>query len=115
VKAEDVLELYASLLEHGVQIWLDGGWGVDALLERQTRPHKDLDAIVALDDLPSLTATLSQRGFVLKEIWAENQTEDTSYFASARLFTPTSTSSSIIFRTWSGSSNIGLCADCSNV
>jgi lincosamide nucleotidyltransferase A/C/D/E len=72
VKAEDVLELYASLLENGVQIWILGGWGVDALLERQTRPHKDLDVIVAFDDLPALTAILSERGFVLKEIWGEN-------------------------------------------
>jgi lincosamide nucleotidyltransferase A/C/D/E len=71
--AEDVLELYALLLDHSVQIWLDGGWGIDALLERQTRPHKDLDAFVAFDDLPTLTTLLSQRGFVLKEIWGENR------------------------------------------
>lgn len=73
MKAEDVLELYTLLLDHGVQIWIDGGWGIDALLEHQTRPHKDLDAFVAFDDLPTLTALLSQRGFVLKEIWGENQ------------------------------------------
>jgi lincosamide nucleotidyltransferase A/C/D/E len=72
VKAEDVLERYTLLLEHDVQIWIDGGWGIDALLERQTRPHKDLDAFVAFDDLPTLTAVLSQRGFVLKEIWGES-------------------------------------------
>ena len=73
MKAEDVLELYTLLLEHGVQIWIDGGWGIDALLERQTRLHKDLDAFVAFDDLPRLTAVLSQRGFVLKKIWGESQ------------------------------------------
>ena len=73
MRAEDVLELYTLLLEHGVQIWIDGGWGIDALLEQQTRPHKDLDAFVAFDDLPTLTAVLSQRGFVLKEIWSESQ------------------------------------------
>ena len=46
---------------------------VDALLERQTRPHRDLDAVVALDDLPTPTAVFSQCGFVLKEIWGENR------------------------------------------
>jgi lincosamide nucleotidyltransferase A/C/D/E len=71
--AHDVCELYTTLQEHGIQIWLDGGWGIDALLERQTRPHKDLDAFVALDDLPALAAALSQRGFTLKEIWSENR------------------------------------------
>jgi lincosamide nucleotidyltransferase A/C/D/E len=73
MKDQDVLELYTLLREHGVQIWIDGGWGIDALLERQTRPHKDLDAFVAFDDLPALTTVLSQRGFVLKEIWSENR------------------------------------------
>ena len=72
MKAEDVVELYTLLLEHGVQIWIDGGWGVDALLEQQTRPHKDLDAFVAFEDLPILTKVLGQHGFVLKEIWSEN-------------------------------------------
>ncbi len=73
MRGEDVIEIYASLLEHGVRIWIDGGWGVDALLERQTRAHKDLDAIVSFDDLPAMTAVLSERGFVLKHIWDENQ------------------------------------------
>jgi lincosamide nucleotidyltransferase A/C/D/E len=73
VKAEDVLELYTLLLEHGLQIWIDGGWGIDALVGRQTRPHKDLDAIVAFDDLPTLTTVLRRRSFVLKEIWSENR------------------------------------------
>jgi len=73
MKAQDVLELCTLLQEHGVQIWIDGGWGVDALLERQTRPHKDLDAFVAFDDLPTMTTVLSRRGFVLKEIWGENR------------------------------------------
>jgi lincosamide nucleotidyltransferase A/C/D/E len=72
MKAEDVVELYTLLLEHGVQIWIDGGWGVDALLQEQTRPYKDLDAFIAFEDLPTLTAVLSQHKFSLKEIWSEN-------------------------------------------
>lgn len=28
MRAEDVLELYTMLLNHGVQIWIDGGWGL---------------------------------------------------------------------------------------
>jgi lincosamide nucleotidyltransferase A/C/D/E len=30
----------------GVPSWLAGGWGVDALLGRQTRQHKDLDVVI---------------------------------------------------------------------
>src|SRR5207244_3978400 len=31
--ASDVVEIYAGLEEAGVEIWLDGGWAIDAVLE----------------------------------------------------------------------------------
>src|SRR5438874_707818 len=73
VDGRDVAELYQVLLHEGVQVWVDGGWGVDALLERQTRPHKDFDAIASFDDLPVLAAVLADRAFALKVIWEENR------------------------------------------
>ena len=72
VSANEVADLYRALLEEGVQLWLGGGWGVDALLQRETRPHKDLDALIAFSDLPALARSLSQRGFTFKEVWEEN-------------------------------------------
>ena len=39
----DVIDCYTTLENLGIEIWVDGGWGVDALLGEQTRPHKDLD------------------------------------------------------------------------
>lgn len=30
--AEDLIDLYSGLLAEGVRIWVDGGWGIDALL-----------------------------------------------------------------------------------
>jgi len=43
----DALLHVADTLEAaGVLYWLAGGWGVDALLGRQTRPHRDLDIII---------------------------------------------------------------------
>ena len=70
---EDVVELYSLLTEHDVYAWVDGGWGIDALLGKQTRPHKDLDLMVRHDDLAILTQTLAPRGFTLKNIWDENR------------------------------------------
>jgi lincosamide nucleotidyltransferase A/C/D/E len=70
--AEDVVELYSALLAEGVQLWVDGGWGIDALCGRQTRPHKDFDAIAVFEDLPALTRFLRGRGFALRVIWPEN-------------------------------------------
>lgn len=73
MRAEDVVALYSLLVERGVQLWIDGGWGIDALLGEQTRPHKDFDALVHFDDLATLTDVLARRGFTLTEIWEENR------------------------------------------
>lgn len=67
MKAEDVIELYKRLDAEGVKMWLDGGWGVDALLEEQTRPHKDLDLVVRAEDVPRLRRALAQEGFEFAE------------------------------------------------
>ena len=64
--AQDVLDLYSSLDKLGITIWLDGGWGVDALLEKQTRPHKDLDIAIQEKDISKFREFLEARGY--KEI-----------------------------------------------
>ena len=73
VSAEDVIKLYQSLSTNGIQVWLNGGWGVDALLGEQTRPHKDLDIFVLVDDVNRLCELLSREGYSLKELWSENR------------------------------------------
>jgi lincosamide nucleotidyltransferase A/C/D/E len=67
VTAETVLELLGLFESQAIDVWLDGGWGVDALLGRQTRPHDDLDLVVALDEGPRILAALGARGFVPEE------------------------------------------------
>ncbi len=37
----DLIDLLRWLKEASIEVWLDGGWGVDALLDTQTREHKD--------------------------------------------------------------------------
>ena len=39
----DLVDLLHLLSEASIDAWLDGGWGVDALLKRQTRRHNDVD------------------------------------------------------------------------
>jgi lincosamide nucleotidyltransferase A/C/D/E len=59
-----LLELFEAA---GIPVWLDGGWGVDALLGTQTRAHKDVDLILPVEDVPRLRELLAARGFeVLK-------------------------------------------------
>ena len=66
-------ELYLLLADQGVRLWVDGGWGVDALLGEQTRPHKDLDLFVRLEDLATMIRVLIPPGFTLAYTWEENQ------------------------------------------
>ena len=72
VSAEDVIEIYQPLVESGIKVWLTGGWGIDALLGEQTRPHKDLDVFILLEDIPRMWKLLGRKGFRLKELWSEN-------------------------------------------
>ncbi len=64
MEASEAARLVNALEAAGVAVWLDGGWGVDALLEAQTRGHDDLDLTVALDDVRALVQTLRGAGYV---------------------------------------------------
>jgi lincosamide nucleotidyltransferase A/C/D/E len=67
MSANDV-EVVLDRLEAGaIEAWLEGGWGVDALLGEQTRPHEDLDLIVRVDDVPGMMEVLGREGFQLVE------------------------------------------------
>lgn len=71
--AEDAATLCKQLQERSIRFWVMGGWGVDALLHRQTRPHKDLDILVLLGDVPGLRQMLGEHGFTLKRVWQESR------------------------------------------
>ena len=43
VSKTDAIEIIRYAEENGINIWIDGGWGVDALLEEETRAHNDID------------------------------------------------------------------------
>ncbi|MDA8292339.1 MAG: hypothetical protein M0Z33_11775 [Actinomycetota bacterium] len=61
----ELLAVVDALRAGGVDLWLAGGWGVDALLGRQTRRHDDMDIVV--DDFderaPVAAAILARLGF----------------------------------------------------
>jgi lincosamide nucleotidyltransferase A/C/D/E len=61
--SQDVLEFLRLAAQHKIEIWIDGGWSVDALLERQTRPHTDLDIALHHKDVPKLRVLLEARGY----------------------------------------------------
>jgi lincosamide nucleotidyltransferase A/C/D/E len=57
-------DLVLAVLDAVPDAVVDGGWGVDALAGRQTRPHEDLDLVVDADALASVVAALEPLGFV---------------------------------------------------
>lgn len=59
IEEKYVVELYNLLERNGIKIWLDGGWGIDALLGKQTRDHQDLDIAVHRKDVKKLRKLLS--------------------------------------------------------
>jgi len=63
VSAADVIEILSWLEQHGIDVWLNGGWGVDALLGRQTRDHEDLDITISAADRAAYTAVMEAAGF----------------------------------------------------
>jgi lincosamide nucleotidyltransferase A/C/D/E len=67
--AEDVLSVLALLRRAKVDIWIGGGWGIDALIGEQTRDHRDLDLMHRQDQEASLMAALSEEGFVESLNW----------------------------------------------
>ncbi|MGO8950942.1 MAG: nucleotidyltransferase domain-containing protein [Ktedonobacterales bacterium] len=73
LSAHEAVALCRLLEKHRIRFWVMGGWGVDALLHRETRPHKDLDILVALGDLPLLWKVLDEHGFTLQYVWEENR------------------------------------------
>jgi len=59
----EVAGIVAYLEDAGIRIWLDGGWGADALIGEETRPHSDLDAAVELEKTNSAVAALAPLDF----------------------------------------------------
>ena len=61
----DMVHWFLDLFDElDITVWIDGGWGVDALLGEWTREHQDLDIMISWGDSAILTAALYQHGFV---------------------------------------------------
>ena len=58
-----------ALADAQVRHWVAGGWGVDVLVGRQTREHRDLDLAVDAQDLDAATSALEGLGYVLETDW----------------------------------------------
>lgn len=69
VLLSDVLAVTAALGSADIRYWVAGGWGVDALVGRQTRSHRDLDVAVGADQLAEAVALVSPLGYQPETDW----------------------------------------------
>jgi lincosamide nucleotidyltransferase A/C/D/E len=63
--AQSLVRVLDRLEQDGIDVWLDGGWGVDALLERETREHDDLDLVAELRHSDRIIELLGNLGYGL--------------------------------------------------
>jgi len=63
VDARDVLAVLDLLAAAGVEAWVDGGWGVDALVGEASRAHSDVDLVVPLPSVDAVLSALATAGY----------------------------------------------------
>jgi lincosamide nucleotidyltransferase A/C/D/E len=64
IGADDVLEVLDALDLAGCKPCVAGGWGIDALVGRQTRRHGDLDVIIEEGTTRAAKSALASVGYV---------------------------------------------------
>src|SRR6266567_1353475 len=65
--SKEVVKVINLLENKGLSVWLDGGWGVDALIGEQSRPHDDLDIAILLPETDTVVSLLTNLGYKVFE------------------------------------------------
>ena len=66
---QEVTQVLDALDHSRVRHWVGGGWGVDVLVARQTRDHRDLDLAVDAEHLQTCLRTLNDLGYGTEVDW----------------------------------------------
>ncbi len=65
--ASQVLQILQIFRNIQAQVWLAGGWGVDALVGKQTRAHSDVDIAFNMQDEAKIIKTFNHLGYSIVE------------------------------------------------
>lgn len=63
MQKKDVISIIQLIKKNNIDVWLDGGWAVDALLGQQTRLHNDLDITIQQKDIPKIRKLLTKKDY----------------------------------------------------
>lgn len=72
---DEVLRVVDAVREIGCRFWLEGGWGVDVLVGRQTRPHRDVDVDFDAAFEEAVLRGLVDLGNAIETDWRPNRVE----------------------------------------
>lgn len=71
----EVLVVLDAIRSVGCRFWLEGGWGVDALVGHQTRSHRDLDVDFDAAYEEAVLEVLTKAGYTIETDWRPNRVE----------------------------------------
>ena len=97
---DDVVWMLDVMDGLGAHLVVAGGWGIDALIGRQTREHRDLDVLVPESFVARLVDALVDASFSITTDWLPVRVE---LSARGRIDTSTSTRRSMTDATAGGS------------
>lgn len=63
MEATKVIELLELFKKNDIEVYIDGGWAVDALVGHQTRKHNDLDIALPHRFVTKLRSLLAEKGY----------------------------------------------------
>ncbi len=66
---ENLMEVLDILNRLNIKYWVDGGWGVDILLGKQNREHRDIDIDFDGSFTELLLNTLAAKGYEITTDW----------------------------------------------
>ena len=69
VTKADLFAVLTLLEDAAIPYWLDGGWGVDVLTGRETRPHRDIDINFDARYTDALLSLLAGNGYRKDTDW----------------------------------------------
>lgn len=64
---ETIKEVFISFHKAGINIYLYGGWGVDFLASKITRPHVDIDTLIDIKDKEGTRKLIESMGYLIKD------------------------------------------------
>lgn len=66
---ENLMEMLDFLDSLKMRYWIDGGWGVDILIGKQNREHRDIDVDFDSEYTDALLDALETKGFEITTDW----------------------------------------------